>query len=116
MQISKALFAVVTAGLVAAAVSTSSPSMADDGAPPPPDVSCKNGDLTVKGKGGWRVNGAAPWSWDKASGPAKFEGCDKDNHCDAAKFKGSACGGTVKVFVCTATTCAPPMKVAVTGG
>jgi hypothetical protein len=115
MRLSKALFGLVSAGLVASAMATSSPSMADDG-PPPPDVQCKGGDLTVKGKGGWRVNGAAPWSWDQATGPASFQGCDKDNHCDSAKFKGKACSGTVKVFVCTATTCAPPMKVPVTGG
>jgi hypothetical protein len=113
MQISKPLFAVVTAGLVAAAVSTSSPSMAEQA--PAADVQCKGGQLTVKGKDGWRVNGAAPWSWDKANGAATFQGCDKDNHCDSAKFSGSACGGTVKVFVCTATTCAPPMKMPVTG-
>jgi hypothetical protein len=112
MRISKIVSVVAFAGLALAAAS--SPSSADP-APTPPTISCKAGKLTATSAGGWRVNGAAPWKWDQATGPASFKNCDKDNHCDSASFTGKTCTGTVRAFVCTSSTCAPPMNVSVTG-
>jgi hypothetical protein len=112
MRISKIVSVVAFAGLALAGASSVSSA---DPAPTPPSISCKAGKLTATSAGGWRVNGAAPWKWDQATGPASFKNCDKDNHCDSASFTGKACTGTVRAFVCTSSTCAPPMNVTVTG-
>jgi hypothetical protein len=105
--------ALVLSGLVVAVVSTSAPSRADN--IPTPKASCSGGTLVVTGTGGYRVNGGGPWKWDQATGAPTFQNCDRDNHCDSATFKGKSCTGTVKAFVCTATNCAPPISVPVTG-
>jgi hypothetical protein len=112
MRISKLVSVIAFVGLAVAAASA-----AADPAPTPPTISCKAGKLTATSAGGWRVNGAAPWKWDQAAGAkAAFKNCDGDNHCDSATFTGGkACSGTVTAYVCTGSSCAPPMKVAVTG-
>ena len=112
MRISKVASVIAFAGLALAAAASTS---AADPAPTPPAISCKAGKLTATSAGGWRVNGAAPGKWEQATGAASFKNCDKDNHCDSASFAGKACTGTVTAYVCTGSSCAPPMKVAVTG-
>jgi hypothetical protein len=109
MKISKIVSVVVFAGLAVAAASASA-----DPSPVPPTLSCKGGTLTASSAGGWRVNGAAPWKWDQATGAPTFKNCDKDNHCDSATFSGGkSCSGTVTAFVCTGSNCASPMKLPV---
>ncbi len=68
-------------------------------------ASCSGGAVTITAASPWHTNKAAPWKWDKG------EKVSVDDH--AAKFKGAACGGTVKAFICNGDQCKGPISVAI---
>ena len=111
MRLTKVMGSLFAAGAILVAMSTSSPSKADTPVAPKPE--CKNGVLTITPQGGWDLNGGGPWKWDQGDGAPKFKDCDKDNHCKAGTWKAKSCSGTLKAYVCTASTCAPPLSVPV---
>ena len=69
-------------------------------------VACSGGAVTVTAVAPWHTNPAAPWKWDKG------DKVSVDEH--GAKFKGAACTGTIKAFVCQGTErCKGPIAVPV---
>ncbi len=58
-------------------------------------VACTGGDVTVTAVAPWHTNPEGPWKWDKGTKVS----VDKDG----AKFKGAACTGTIKAFICQGT-------------
>lgn len=69
-------------------------------------VQCNAGTVTVTAVAPWHTNPAAPWKWDKG------DKVSVDEH--GAHFKGAACTGTIKAFVCQGTEkCKGPIAVPV---
>jgi hypothetical protein len=104
MRVSKVLGSLFVLGATLVALSAS----AGDN----PDVStlvkvtCKEGGaVTVEKKDAkWHLNNKAPWKWE-GSAPASLTE-------DLATFKGKACTGTIKAYVCSGDTClSGPVKV-----
>lgn len=92
MRMSKVLGSLFVVGVAVAAVTLSTPSKAgDEGLV---KVACAGGEVTVtpSDANAFHINKAAPWKWDKGNKVSV------DDH--AAKFKGSACEGTVSAYVC----------------
>ena len=114
MRNSKVLSVLSLVGAMVSVAAISSTSVADSTTPSPPAIKCSGGKLTATPVNGWRINGAAPWKWDQATGAPSFTNCDHDNHCDSVTIVGRACTGTVKAYVCTSSQCTS-MSVAVTG-
>ncbi len=100
-RVSKALGSVVAVGIAIAAMTASSPSIADDASLV--QVSCAGGAVTVTAAAPWHTNKDAPWKWDKGSKVSV------DEH--AAKFKGDKCEGSIKAFICNGDQCKGPIKV-----
>jgi hypothetical protein len=99
----KAFGFVVAAATFSVALMTSSPSRAGDEALV--SASCKGGEVTITTSAPWHANAKAPWKWDKG------EKVSVDEH--AAKFKGAACEGTVKAYICSGDQCKGPIAVAI---
>jgi hypothetical protein len=99
----KVIGAVVAVSAFGAFLMTSSPSRAGDESLV--SVSCKGGEVSVTASAPWHVNKNAPWKWDKG------EKTSLDEH--AAKFKGSACEGTIKAYICSGDQCKGPVAVPV---
>lgn len=68
-------------------------------------VTCSGGAVTVTAVAPWHTNEKAPWAWDKGTKVSV------DQH--AAKFKGDACGGNVRAFICNGDSCKGPISVPV---
>lgn len=104
MRVSKVLCSLVAGLAAVVALSTTTESRAG-GDEELVNVQCGGGVLTATGKSGWHTNAKAPWKWDKG------EKVSVDEH--HAKFKGAACEGTLKAYVCNGDQCKGPISIAV---
>src|SRR4051794_26498911 len=85
------LASLVAAAVAIVALTATSESQADDNIA---SVVCTGGNVTVTSvnPGTYHLNTEAPWSWDKGAKVSLSE--------QEAKFKGDACAGTVKAYLC----------------
>lgn len=106
MRLPKVLVSVSTLAAVGLAVLTLATPSKAGGDQELLQVACTGGAVTVTAVAPWHTNPAAPWKWDKG------DKVSVDEH--GAKFKGAACTGTIKAFVCQGTErCKGPIPVAV---
>lgn len=111
MKVTKILGSVCAVAVAFVALTATSESKAGD--EELLSASCSGGALTVKPSdpAKWHVNTAAPWKWTGGD-------LDKSKTTEAAAiFKGSACGGTVKAYICSGHdgqgSCKGPISVTV---